>query len=140
VTRYLLDTNILSLAAKPAPPSAILAWLEARRDEELHIASFTLAEIKRGILAKPAGKRRAALEAWFNGPEGPPSLFAGRVLPFDSRAALHWAALMAEGTAKGRPRSPLDMLIAATAQAHGCTIVTANDRDFHGLGAINPIG
>jgi predicted nucleic acid-binding protein len=59
------------------------------------------------------------LEAWFSGPGGPQALFAGRVLPFDDVAVLIWARLMAEGSAKGRPRSALDMIIAAVAEASG---------------------
>jgi hypothetical protein len=30
------------------------------------------------------------LERWFTGPDGPQSLFAGRVLPFDEKAGLVW--------------------------------------------------
>ena len=71
--------------------------------------------------------------------DGPQVLFAGRVLPFDERAALVWARLMAEGTAKGRPRSPLDMIIAAVAEANGCVVVTGNEKDFAGLKIVNPL-
>jgi len=44
------------------------------------------------------------LDAWFSGPEGPQALFADRILPFDDRAALVWARLMAEAKAAGRPQ------------------------------------
>jgi hypothetical protein len=91
------------------------------------------------LLEKPAGKKRALLEAWFAGPEGPPALFAGRVLPFDENAALLWARLMADGTAKGRPRSALDMIIAAIAEANDCVLATDNEKDFAGLKFINPL-
>jgi toxin FitB len=40
-------------------------------------------------------------------------LFAGRILPLDENAALVWAGLIAEGKHAGRPRSGLDMIIAA---------------------------
>jgi hypothetical protein len=40
---------------------------------------MTVAEIRRGVLEKPPGKRRDQLEAWFGGAEGPQALFAGRV-------------------------------------------------------------
>jgi predicted nucleic acid-binding protein len=139
VTRYLLDTNILSNVVKPRPSPALLAWWAARRDEDLFIASLTLAEIRRGILEKPRGKSRDALEAWFSGPEGPAALFAGRVLAFDSRAALVWARLMAQGKAALRPRSALDMIVAAVAEANGCTVATDNARDFVGLPFVNPL-
>lgn len=139
MTRYLLDTNIISNVVKPQPSEPLLAWLAAQHDEDLFIASLTLAEICRGILAMPHGKKRAALDAWFSGPDGPQALFAGRVLPFDDRAALIWASLMTEGKLAGRPRSALDMIIAAVAGANECLIVTDNDRDFAGLQVVNPI-
>ncbi len=137
--RHLLDTNIISNATKPAPSDALVAWMAGQTDEDLYIASLTVAEIRRGILEKPAGKKRRDLERWFSGPEGPQALFAGRVLPFDERAALVWARLMAEGTARGRPRSPLDMIIAAVAEVNNCVIVTENERGFDGLKVFNPL-
>jgi hypothetical protein len=137
--RYLLDTNIISNITKPAPSDALIAWMAEQADEDLHIASLTVAEIRRGILEKPAGKRRRELEAWFSGPEGPQLLFVGRVLPFDERAALVWARLMAEGKAKGRPRSALDMIIAAVAEANDCVVVTDNEKDFAGIEILNPM-
>jgi predicted nucleic acid-binding protein len=139
VTRYLLDTNIISNIVKPVPSQALLAWMAERDDQELFIASLTIAEIQRGILEKPAGKRRDQLEAWFAGPEGRQVLFAGRILSFDEKAALAWAQLMAEGKAKGRPRSALDTIIAAIAQANGCIVVTDNEKHFVGIEMINPL-
>jgi predicted nucleic acid-binding protein len=139
VTRYLLDTNILSETLRPQPAEGLLHWMEAQADAALCIAALTLAELRRGILLLPRGRRRTALQAWFEGEEGPPRLFAGRILSFDHRAALRWAELMAEGQRLGRPRSALDMIIAATAEAHGCMIVTANARDFWGLPVLDPV-
>ncbi|MBX9588007.1 MAG: PIN domain-containing protein [Hyphomonadaceae bacterium] len=137
--RYLLDTNIISNVTKPSPSDTLLAWMAEQSDEDLHIASMTVAEIRRGILDKPAGKRRRELEAWFSGHEGPQALFAGRVLPFDERAALVWARLMADGKAKGRPRSAFDMIIAAVAEANECVVVTDNEKDFAGIEIFNPM-
>ncbi|MGV2981860.1 VapC toxin family PIN domain ribonuclease, partial [Camelimonas sp. ID_303_24] len=102
MTRYLLDTNIISNIVKPAPSASLMHWMRNRRDEELFIASLTVAEIKRGIFEMPRGKKRTALDAWFSGPEGPQALFAGRILSFDDKTALVWARLMAEGKAIGR--------------------------------------
>lgn len=137
--RYLLDTNIISNIVKPVPSDSLLVWMAEQNDEDLFIASLTLAEIQRGILEKPAGRRREELEAWFSGPEGPRALFAGRILPFDEHAALIWARLMARGKSEGRPRSALDMIIASIAEAHGCMVVTDNERDFAGIDFINPL-
>ena len=82
---------------------------------------------------------RNALAAWFAGPEGPQAQFAGRILPFDERAGLLWARLVAEGKLAGRARSGLDMIIAAVAAANDCVVVTNNERDFAGIELINPI-
>ena len=108
-------------------------------DEDLFISSLTVAGIRHGILDKPPGKKRRVLEAWFAGPEGPPALFAGRVLPFDEKAGLVWAQLIADGTAKRRPQNPLDMIVAAVAEANDCVVVTENERDFAGLKIVNPL-
>ncbi|MCH4540508.1 type II toxin-antitoxin system VapC family toxin [Ochrobactrum sp. A-1] len=136
--RYLLDTNIISNAIKPSPSESLLAWMADQNDEDLYIASLTVAEIRRGILEKPAGKRRNDLEDWFGGPEGPQALFAGRVLTFDEPAALIWARLMADGKASGRTRSALDTIIVAIAEANGCVVVTNNETDFAGVEIVNP--
>jgi predicted nucleic acid-binding protein len=139
VTRYLLDTNIISNVTKPNPSTALLAWMAEQTDDNLFISALTIAEIRRGLLEKPKGKKRAVLEDWFIGPEGPQALFAGRVLAFDEKAGLVWARLMADGTAKGRPRSALDMIIAAVAEANSCIVVTDNEKDFTGLKFVNPL-
>jgi toxin FitB len=139
VTRYLFDTNIISNVIKPNPSTTLLAWMAEQADTDLFISALTIAEIRRGLLEKPAGRKRALLEAWFNGPEGPQALFPGRVLPFDEKAALIWARLMADGTAKGRPRSALDMMIVAVAEVNECVIATDNEKDFIGLKFVNPL-
>ncbi len=139
MTRYLLDTNIISNVTKLHPSDALLAWMADQADADLFIASLTVAELWRGILEKPRGKKRNQLETWFAGPEGPQALFAGRVLPFDAKAALIWAELMTEGTARGRPRSALDMIIAAVAEANDCVVVTDNEKDFAGREIVNPL-
>jgi hypothetical protein len=93
-----------------------------------------------GDRRKSEGVARQALQDWFSGTEGPLALFAGRVLTFDERAGLIWARPMAEGTAKGRPRSALDMITAAIAEANECVVVTDNEKDFAGLKIVNHCG
>ena len=139
MTRYLLDTNVISNVIKPNPSPTLLAWMAEQNDIDLFISALTVAEIQRGLLEKPKGRKRALLEAWFTGPEGPQSLFAGRVLSFDEKAALVWARLMSEGTAKGQPRSALDMIVGAVAEVNGCIVVTDNEKHFSGLKFINPL-
>ena len=139
MTRYLLDTNVISNITKPDTSESLMEWMGAQSDGELFISSLTIAEIRRGILDKPRGKKRERLEAWFAGPEGPQSLFKGRILSFDEKAALLWAGLMSEGRAAGKPRSDLDMIVAAVAEANECVIVTDNEKHFSGLEVLNPL-
>lgn len=137
---YLLDTNIVSEAFKARPSAAIAEWLQNQDNSDLFIATLTVAEIWRGVLTSPIGRRRRELEIWFAGPRGPQALFRGRVMSFDERAAIEWGRIIAEGRAAGRPRSPLDMLIAATAAANQCTVVTTNERHFRDVVEfINPL-
>jgi predicted nucleic acid-binding protein len=137
--RYLLDTNILSNVTKPAPSERLLAWMAGQPDTDLFISSLTVAEIRRGVLEKPCGRKRDQLEAWFSDPEGPQALFADRILAFDEKAGLIWARLMADGKSKGRPRSGLDTIIAAVAEANGCVVVTDHEKDFDGIEIVNPL-
>jgi hypothetical protein len=139
VSRYLLDTKILSDAIKPIPSEALRSWLSVQADKSIFVASLSVAEIWRGILIMPDGKRRRDLERWFDGPDGPPALFAGRILSFDEKSGMIWAKLLAEGTEVGRPRSPLDMIIAAVAEANDCIVVTGNEKHFAGLKFVNPM-
>jgi toxin FitB len=137
--RYLLDTNIISNLTRPKPSTSLVAWMADQADDQLFISSLTVAEIRRGVLQKPAGKRRDELEAWFSGRDGPLSLFAGRILPFDEKAALVWGRFMANGKTEGQPRSALDTIVAAVAAANDCIVVTDNDKHFADVQTLNPL-
>jgi predicted nucleic acid-binding protein len=140
VTRYLLDTNIVSDAVKPRPMPAITHWVADQLSADLFIATLTVAELWRGILQRAPGQRQHQLFAWFIGPNGPQHLFRNRILAFDLAAGMEWARMMAEGSLAGRPRGGIDMIIAATAVAHGCVVVTGNERHFEGVVEfINPL-
>ncbi len=139
MTAYLLDTKITSSAKKPFPLGALVAWMSEQTDDDLFISSLSIAEIRRGVLEKPAGRKRRELERWFSGPEGLLAFFAERVLPFGTEAALIWGRLMAESKLIGQPRSSLDMIVAAIAEANDCVLVTDNEKDFQGLKIFNPL-
>jgi hypothetical protein len=46
---------------------------------------------------------------------------------------------MADGRVKGKPRSALDTIIVAVAEANGCVVVTDNEKDFAGVQILNPL-
>ena len=49
---------------------------------------------------------------------------------FDSRCAEEYASIRAEFETHGKTIGPNDLMIAATAKAHGATLVTNNVREF----------
>lgn len=52
MTRYLLDTNIISNVIKPEPSRSLLTWMGEQKDQDLFISALIVAEIHRGILEK----------------------------------------------------------------------------------------
>jgi len=131
---YLVDTNIISITAPSRPAQAsVAAWLE-KNTASLFISVITIAEIEDGIAkARREGASRKAgnLIGWL---ESLLHLYAPRILPFDlpaARIAGHLADL-----ARGQGQAPgaADIMIAATAQRHGLTILTRNLRHFLPLG------
>jgi predicted nucleic acid-binding protein len=126
----LLDTNVLSETARPAPNPGVLEFIEAQG--ETFISAITVYELERGVERLPAGKRRRSLEAWLAltlaGPHG--------VLAFDDATARGAARLEARLRREGRAIETRDLFIAATALTHNLTLVTHNVGDFAGTGAM----
>jgi predicted nucleic acid-binding protein len=120
------------------PDTGVKLWLETTERQTQHVSIITLAEIQKGIELLDQGKRCSQLEQWLT--QDLEAWFSGRVLPVDRQVAMRWASLVALGSRTGRPLPTVDSLIAATALAHGLTIVTRNAKDFEGIGAatINP--
>jgi predicted nucleic acid-binding protein len=68
--------------------------------------------------------------------------FDGRVLPFDSEAAIAYAKIFAARRRAGRPAATLDLMIASVALSRGASVVTRDTSGFEGCGVtlINPWG
>jgi predicted nucleic acid-binding protein len=133
MSRYLLDTNIVSELRKLRPHGGVVAWLESLDDAQLYVSAVTLGEIQAGIeLTREQDVQKALeIEAWLD-------LLAGsyNILPMDAAVFRVWARLM------HRKSDTLyeDAMIAATAVVHGLTVATRNRADFDALGveAFNP--
>ena len=134
----LVDTNVLSETMKPRPDAAIASWMRAQPLELLFTAAICQAEILAGIAVLPTGRRRGELEAMAQAIFGQD--FEGRILPFDVPAATAYAELFAVRRQAGRPIETPDLIIAATARAHGAAIVTRDVGGFEGCGLtlVNP--
>jgi predicted nucleic acid-binding protein len=135
---FLLDTNVVSETTKPRPNSGVVRWLEAADEDKTFLSVVTIAEIRYGIDRMPVGGRRNRIEEWFQADL--PSRFEGKILPINPRVADACGRLWAHSEAIGKSISPMDALIAATAEVHGLTLVTRNTARFaHALQSIlNP--
>lgn len=116
--RAILDTSVV-IAADVAPIPGVLA-----------ISSITLAELQFGVLVakSPAVRaerlrRLSILQRHFD------------ALPIDDVVAISYGRLAAAVVDAGRQprRRAMDLLIAATAHAHGARLYTRNIDDFAGL-------
>lgn len=120
--KVLLDTNLLI-------------------DDDLHhpghegfVSSLSLAELHAGLATAPdpvaLAKRQARLARLTH--------VFGTGLPFDDAAAAAYGTVAQLVVASGRkPRArAIDLMIAATALAHGAGIITRNPADFAGLESV----
>ena len=122
--KYLVDANVLSEPTKPSPDSRVVGWLRAH-EPEIAVDPVILGELRFGILILPKGKKRAALERWFDAGAG--NLHC---LSWDADSGLKWAELLARLRKAGKTMPIKDSLIAATAIVHGLTVATRNRIDF----------
>ena len=134
----LLDTNILSELMRPVPEGGVEQWLADQPDASVFISAITEAELRYGVALLPAGKRRSALATVIQDMLGED--FTGRILPFDSAAAVTFAEIAANRRQAGRPIAQADAQIAAIARSRGATLATRNVPDFEscGIDVVNP--
>lgn len=135
---YLLDTNVVSELRKVATRRAdimVATWADQVDASDLFISVISLQELEIGVLK--AERRDASqgsiLRNWLDQKVIP--TFEGRILPIDVGIARRSAQLCVPDL-----RPVRDGLIAATALAHGMTVVTRNVSDFEptGVAILNP--
>jgi predicted nucleic acid-binding protein len=124
MSRFLLDTNVVSEVTKARPSPQVIAFLEEQ--EDLWLPTIVLHELGFGLLLLPEGQRqdrlRTALSAFI-------AAYDDRILPLDSAAA-EWAArFRAHARHSGETLDLGDALIAGTAKTNDLTIATRNTKD-----------
>ena len=134
----ILDTNVISEPLRPAGDSTVLNWLDQQEIETLYLTSITVAELRYGIAALPAGKRKRRLEEDFD--ERILSLFSGRVLAFDEDATIEYARIRSKAKTVGKAIGITDAFIAAIATHHRFSVATRDESPFQaaGIRVINP--
>ena len=126
--RYLVDANVLSEPTKPIPDLRVVAWLR-RHEQDVAVDPIIIGEMRFGILLLPKGKKRAALERWFDA-----GVRRLHCLPWDVDTGLIWAELLARLRTTGKSMPIKDSLIAATALLHDLAVATRNSADFEKAG------
>jgi toxin FitB len=135
---FVLDTDVLSAIMGSRPTPEVAAWIASQPEDALFTTTICQAEILSGIGIMPEGRRRLVLEtaaqAMFTDD------FSGRVLPFDTEAAVAYSEIFAARRRAGRSTAPLDLMIAAIARAKGAGVVTRDIGGFEdcGVALIDP--
>ena len=132
--KYLVDANVLSEPTKPLPDPRVMEWLRAH-EPEIAVDPVILGELRFGILMLPRGRKRTALERWFDAGVG-----RLHCLPLDADTGLKWAELLVRLRTTGKTMPVKDSLIAATAAVHNLAIATRNRADFinAGVAVVDP--
>lgn len=119
MTRYLLDTNIVSCLVRKHPEVAQRA--RAVPINSLCISAITEGEMRYGLAKRPEALRlHAAVHEL---------LRCLDVMPWDAKVTAHYGATRAELERQGKTLAPLDLLIAAHAKSLGAILVS-NDQAF----------
>jgi toxin FitB len=125
---FLLDTNIVSEIRKKVPNSGVEAWFGSVPADELYLSVLVVGEIRQGIerLARRDLAQAEVFEQWLT------QLVAAhgdRIVPVTADVAQVWGRLNVPD-----PLPVVDGLLAATALAHGWTLVTRNGKDVAATG------
>ena len=128
MTRYLLDTNVVSELRKAKPHGAVVAWMKTLRPEQIFLSALTIGELQAGVerTRKTDAAKAAEIEKWITEIEG--SL---ATLPMDSACFREWARIMAGKSDELIEDAMIqNMMIAATARVRGLEVATRNEQDF----------
>lgn len=136
--KYLLDAMVLSEPTKRKQEVKVIQWFSLHR-HDCAISVLTLGEVERGVTDMKDSKRKRQLLAWFTAmAEGMER--EGRILPVDRKLMTFWGPVYSRELRMTKRKPPfIDTLLAATAELHGLTMVTRNEKDFpKSLPLINP--
>lgn len=126
--KFLLDTCLVSELVKKEPCPKVTSWLDERDEQSLFLSVLIIGELQKGVSKLADGERRVKLQNWLEYDLA--ERFEGRILGVDLDTALAWGQLQGEAEQKGEKLPVMDSLIAATATAHGLTVVTRNVKDL----------
>ena len=116
------------------PQPQVIEWLNRIPTHRTYLSVITLGEIRKGIELCKDAERRSDYEHWLQSIK---QSFDKNILMVDAKVAETWGQIEA---CSERTLSTADMLILATALAHGFGVLTRNIKHFQhpGLHVIDP--
>jgi predicted nucleic acid-binding protein len=137
VTRWLLDTNVLSELRRPRPNANVVRFVSEQAIENLYASAATLAEIRYGIEQVDDALKQIRLNTWLEHTVRP--MLADRV-NIDEEILLRWRIIVENARQQGYTFGEPDGLIAATAKHHGLTVVSRDVTayEFANVPVLNP--
>lgn len=123
--KYILDTNVLSEAAKSAPNRHVMIMLE-KHQAEIATASPVWHELQYGCRRLPVSRKREMIESFLEDVIRQNMI----IFPYDERAAKWHAEERARLAAQGQMPPYVDGQIAAISKVNGLALVTRNTADF----------
>ena len=127
---FLLDTNVISASMRIEDELNVTRWMDRQPASNLFLSAITVDEIAFGIEVLPAGRRRSRLARIFTGII---DVFSGRVLTFDTDAAIESARFRSHRQQLGLPMGLADAQIAGIAKRNDLSLATMNLHDFDGI-------
>jgi toxin FitB len=125
VTKYLLDTNVISeLRKKNRCNPGVRQWYATINEQEIYLSVLVIGELRCGIELIKRRDLNAAfhLEEWL---KKIIQEYSHRIFPITQEIAEIWGKMNVPD-----PISTVDGLLAATAKLHDCTLVTRNTKDI----------
>jgi tRNA(fMet)-specific endonuclease VapC len=127
--RIVVDTDVISFVFKGHSLAA--AYASDLDGKQLVVSFMTVAELKRWAIKKRWGENRTARLNQ--------QLRQVIVYPVDLALCQRWAEVIVEAENKGRPISPQDAWIAATALQENLPLITNNAKDFKDISGLTII-
>ena len=118
----LLDTVVVSELRKARPNPRVITWMRGLNEADVYLSVVTIGEVERGIRKVRDADFANTLTRWM---EDLLRFYGDRILPITPDIARRWGRLSADLGNDGA-----DLLVAATAAAHGLTVATRNVRHF----------